>query len=36
MINSYFLCATTISCSELKIFCQTIYAAAPSDAKGSR
>ncbi len=34
--NIYFLCATTISWTELKIFCQIIYAAAPREAKGSR
>ena len=34
--NIYFLCATTINCTELKIFCQIIYAAAPREAKGSR
>ena len=34
--NIYFLCATTKSWTELKIFCQIIYAAAPREAKGSR
>ena len=34
--NIYFLWATTKSWTELKIFCQIIYAAAPREAKGSR
>ena len=34
--NIYFLWAATKSWTELKIFCQIIYAAAPREAKGSR
>lgn len=34
--NIYFLWAATKSWTELKIFCQMIYAAAPREAKGSR
>lgn len=32
----YFLCATTNNCTELKRFCQMIYAAAPRAERGSR